>query len=284
MDTKRLQDAIARLQKKYSGTFSLHMQCLEREGEFGIRADEVRPTASACKLFVLCELFRQAEAGEIDLNAPVTWRPEQHMGGAGVLRAMVPGQTLSIHNMAILMMMVSDNIATQVLVERVGSAPINRTLRAWGLEQSDMREGFSPQEKLEGGREAVSTARDLCRLLRLIYRQDVLTPSSCDEIIRILRAQRCNDMLPRYLPVGQDWGQADTWIANKTGYGSCIVEAGIVKDSNAVFALGASFRPDQYVSSPFKSVSDQPSILAVAALCKAAYDAVAASGKPSTSG
>ena len=271
-DRKGLEHELARLEETWSGTFSVDARRLDAPGQFALRSDAVLPTASTCKLFVLCELFRQAEAGLIDLKAPLTWKPEHHRGGDGVLRAMIPGQNLSVHNMAILMIVLSDNIATAALVELVGPANINRSLKAWNLTGSNFYEGLPGGPDARQMKQPVSTAQDLCTLITRIYRQEVLTPPSCEEIIRILRAQRCNDMLPRYIPVGEDWGQAPNWIANKTGYGECRVEVGLVKTADLTLSLSMFFKPHQPPPHRLKSISDYPPVLAMAHACQAVYN------------
>ncbi len=267
-----LEQAITQLERTWNGEFSIMARRLDTPHEFRRRSDSVLPTASVCKLFVLCELFRQAEAGVIDLNAPVTWKPEHHRGGDGVLRAMVPGQALSAHNMAVLMIVLSDNIATAVLVDLLGAANIERSLTTWELGDSHFYAGLPAGPKANDMRQPVSSPRNLESLITRIYRHEILTPKSCDEMIRILRAQRCNDMLPRFIPVGEDWGEAKTWIANKTGYGECRVEVGIVKAATVAFSLAMFFKPHKAPPHNLKSISDYPPVLAMAHACQAIYN------------
>lgn len=263
---------IDRLEAEYNGRFAIEARRLDAKGHFVRDENRVLPTASTCKLFILCELFRQAEAGLVNLDAPITWKPEFHRGGDGVLRAMVPGQQLSIHNMAILMMIISDNIATATLVDLLGAESVTRTMRSWGLASSDLHQGLPGGADRSRMQQPVSTAHDLCTLITRIYRHDVLTPKACDEIIRILRAQRCNDMLPRYIPVGEDWGKAETWIANKTGYGACRVEVGIVKTAEVTFSLAMFFKPQDPPRNRLKCLADYPPVLAMAHACRAVYE------------
>ncbi|MBM80857.1 MAG: hypothetical protein CMJ78_09710 [Planctomycetaceae bacterium] len=270
-ERQSLKQRISELEKRFDGEFSIEVKRLDKPGYFELRKDVVRPTASTCKLFVLCELLRRAENGEIDLNSEITWKPEFHRGGDGVLRAMVPGQKLTIHNMAILMMMISDNIATATLVDLLGGENITRTIRSWGLESSNIHDGLPGGANYSKMKQPVSTASDMLSLITKIYRHEVLTPKSCDEIIRILRAQRCNDMLPRYIPVGEDWGSAKTWIANKTGYGACRVEVGIVKAQDVTFSLAMFFKPNGRVRLRTKCLADYPPVLAMAKACHAVY-------------
>lgn len=266
-----LREKLASLEQRYNGEFSIAARRLDASGEFTLRSEFILPTASTCKLFVLCELFRQAEAGLLDLNAPLGWKPENHRGGDGVLRAMVPGQTLSVHNMAVLMIVLSDNIATTVLTELVGAANVNRSLKAWSLVDSDFHDGLPGGPNAAQMKQPVASARDFRSLLERIYRREILTPKSCDEIIRILRAQRVNDMMARYIPVGEDWGAAEQWIANKTGYGECRVDVGLIKTKSLVLSLAVFFRPNKAPPHRLKSMSDYPPVLAAAEACKAVY-------------
>ncbi|MEY4938835.1 MAG: hypothetical protein RIQ93_570 [Verrucomicrobiota bacterium] len=268
---KELEKELAGLEEKWNGTFSLEVHRLDAPGHFALRSADVRPTASTCKLFILCELFRQAEAGMIDLKTPLTWKPEHHRTGDGILRAMVPGQEVSAHNLAVLMITLSDNIATAVLADFVGAENINRSLKSWNLADSNFYEGLPAGHRAQQMQQPVSSARDLCSLVTRIYRHEILTPKFCEEIIRIMRAQRCNDMLARYLPVGEDWGQASTWIANKTGYGQCRVEVGIVKSAAVTLSLGMFFKPKTLPRHRSKSMSDYPPVLAMAHACDAVY-------------
>ncbi len=267
-----LEQAITQLEAIWNGSFAIAARRLDAPGEFVRRPESVLPTASVCKLFVLCELFRQAEAGLIDLNAPISWKPEHHRGGDGVLRALVPGQALSAHNMAVLMIVLSDNIATAVLVDLVGAANVERSLSIWQLGDSHFYAGLPAGPTANEMSQPVSSPRDLDSLMTRIYRHKILTPKSCDEIIRILRAQRCNDMLSRFIPVGEDWGQANTWIANKTGYGECRVEVGIVKAATVTFSLAMFFKPQKAPPHRLKSISDYPPVLAMAHACQAVYN------------
>ena len=268
---KTLLQRIEELEKRFDGRFSIEARSLDGKIYFDLRNDVVQPTASTCKLFVLCELFRRADEGSIDLTAPITWKPEFHRGGDGVLRAMVPGQELSIHNMAVLMMIISDNIATATLFDLLGPKNVTRTIHKWGLADSNVFQGLFGSKDSQRIKQPVSTANDMCSLITRIYRHEVLTPKSCDEIIRILRAQRCNDMLPRYIPVGEDWGNAKTWIANKTGYGACRVEVGIVKAADAQFSIAMFFKPNKPVRNRLKCLADYPPVLAMAKACHAVY-------------
>ena len=84
--------------------------------------------------------------------------------------------------------------------------------------------------------------------------------------------QHINDMIGRFIPVGEDWGDAARWIASKSGYGSSRVEVAIVHADSATFSLGIFFRPNEAPPAEFKSLADYPPVLAMAHGCRLVYD------------
>jgi len=274
LNTAQLAEHLRRLEQRFNGRFHARVIRLDTGEEFRLREKEVLPTASTFKLCVLVELLRQARTGLVDLNSTITWGPEHLRGGDGVLRAMAAPQELTVHNMAVLMMIVSDNVATARMVDLVGPQHVTETMHDLRLNDTDIHEGLPGGDRIAEMQQPVSTPYDLCELITKIYRREILTPEACDEIIRILRANRCNDMLPRFIPVGEDWGEAAEWIANKTGYGQCRVEVGIVQLEKFAFSLCVFFKPNAPVPNRFKCLADYPPVLAMAHACRAIYDAM----------
>jgi hypothetical protein len=81
-------------------------------------------------------------------------------------------------------------------------------------------------------------------------------------------------MLPRYLPLGQDWGHSEQWIASKTGYGACTLETGIVHCREAHFCLAVFFKLNEHRSPRFKCLAAPPPVLAVAEACRSVYQSM----------
>jgi beta-lactamase class A len=196
MNSEALATELAEVERRYSGRLAVEVRRLDGQGGFALREREVLPAASTAKLFVLCELFRQAGEGRIDLDSPLAARPEHWCPGDGLLRAMRLPQELSIYNLAVLMIALSDNAATAALVEHLGAENVEHSMRSWGLEDTNVAEGLAGWTR-GGGSGPTSSARDLCWLLERVYRQEILSPTGCAEILKIMRAQRINDMLPR---------------------------------------------------------------------------------------
>jgi len=274
MDQQGLLAVIKATERKYDGTFHVAVTDLRGGESFELRAHQPRPTASAFKLCVLCELFRQSREEGLDLNAPIACHRAFLRPGDGVLRVMRPGQTLTAYNLAVLMMIVSDNTATAELVNLVGADRVTRTMQSLGLKDTDIHQGLPGGAWAARMRQPVSSAYDLCRLMTLIYRHELLTPRDCKDILRIMRANRMNDMLPRYIPVGEDWGDAQEWIANKIGYGDCRVDVGVVHARNIIYATGLFFKPRRAPRARFKCLADYPPILAMAEVSLAIFQSI----------
>ncbi len=137
------------------------------------------PTASTIKTTILFELLHLADLHRLDLSTPVRIRPAMTVGGSGVLHNLRDGATvMSLGDLAVAMMQLSDNSATNLLIERIGRERINREMRRLGLAHTALRREMMDSKAARAGRENVSTPRDLLRLLRRVYRGGVLSPAS----------------------------------------------------------------------------------------------------------
>jgi beta-lactamase class A len=125
----------------------------------------VFPTASAIKLAIVYELFKQAEDKTINLDEKITLDRKQAVGGTGVLVEMGT-PTLSIYDYAVLMVTLSDNTATNVLIDRVGMDRIAARMQALGLPGTKLRRHMMDTAAAKRGDENVSTPDELVRLLR----------------------------------------------------------------------------------------------------------------------
>lgn len=152
------------------------------------------------KIAVLVEVFRQGEAGRLDLNGRVPVTNEAVRRGTGVLQYLDPAVALSIRDLAVLMIVLSDNTATELLLQKVGVERVNATLRELGLTQTWVTRPLP---------ECVSTPHEMARLLELIYRDRAAGPAACAAMADILKRQQHNDRIPLLLPALP--------VAHKTG-------------------------------------------------------------------
>ena len=126
------------------------------------------PTASAIKLAIVYELFKQADEKRIDLEEKVTLDRRQAVGGTGVLVEMGT-PTLSIRDYAVLMVTLSDNTATNVLIDRLGMDRIAARMQGLGLNGTKLRRHMMDTAAARRGDENVSTPDQLVRLLEAMH-------------------------------------------------------------------------------------------------------------------
>ncbi|MCA1668512.1 MAG: class A beta-lactamase-related serine hydrolase [Thermomicrobia bacterium] len=211
--------------------------------EIAVNAEQRFPTASTIKVPILFALYRKAAAGEIDLTQRVTLEEMHRTAGSGVLQDLDVGLQPTVHDLATLMITVSDNQATDMLYQLLGGDAIQqvatevgmtetrtpRTIRALlydmvGMDERNPAHTYAMNRELlrTGARNAggwalnvgddndVSTPADMVTLLVRIHRGEDPSRAACDAMIDILKRQKFNTILPLLLP-------AEIEIAHKTG-------------------------------------------------------------------
>ncbi len=158
------------------------------------------PTASSIKLAILYELFKQSQEGRVKLDAPVPWDAPRAVGGSGVPFEL-SNPTLNLRDYATLMVVLSDNTATNVVIETVGMERVNGRMQALGLGDIRLRRRMMDLEAARQGNENVATPAALARLLTIIEKGKGLAPASRDAMIAILKKGKTSPML-RGIPAG----------------------------------------------------------------------------------
>jgi beta-lactamase class A len=175
----------------------------------GINPSAEMPAASTIKIPVMVEVFRQLLAGEFDLNTRVTLRKADKDWGSGDLCNARAGSTVPVSRLLSLMIDVSDNTATNMLIRLVGRQRINETMADYGLSHTKLRDFIRSEGN--GIRWALrSSPSDMAYLLTKMAKEQLIDEWSSRAMIKILRDQKHNSLLPEPLPAG-------TQIAHKTG-------------------------------------------------------------------
>lgn len=174
-----------------------------------INAEEIFPAASTIKIPILAQLFRKAEAGELDLDQRITIGAGIRVGGSGVLAYMDDVDALSIRDLATLMIIASDNTATNLCIELATYEGTNAMLRGLGLQQTTLRRKMQDHTAVLRGDENVATPGELARFLDILDRRAMLSAYVCDETLRVLKKPKKGYLLPG-LP-------EDVVLANKPG-------------------------------------------------------------------
>ncbi len=251
-----LQAELQRLADNLDGILGIGVKSTwDRETIF-VEPDRPFPMASVFKIPVLVELVLQAEEGRLRLDETVEVTEALKSPGSGVLKELTSEPTLSLTDLAMMMIIISDNSATDVLVERVGTAAINRRLASLGLEVTRVvmtcrqllfemagrpSGPFTPEARLEveqmlktrervfTGRayadtdNNVTTPREMIALLESLVTDGRLPLRAREQALHFMRRQQIRDRLPFRLPPG-------TEMAHKTGS-----IAGVRNDAGILF-------------------------------------------------
>jgi beta-lactamase class A len=214
---------IASLERSFSGRLGFHAIRLEGAEEVGLRADEAFPTASVIKVGICCALLDLVARGQADLDETLKLQPPgERVAGGGILKQLEVG-TISLRDCIELTITLSDNVATNALLERRDAARVNAYLGSLGLKQTRV---LGPVDfaritpDLSGGI-GVSTPREQTRLLTALARDEILAPALCEYLLAVLERQHYQDQIPRWLgwnPYAQYHGQDQALtVGNKTG-------------------------------------------------------------------
>jgi beta-lactamase class A len=196
---------------------------LDRRDELLLRVDTPFHAASTMKVPVLIELYRQIDAGRLTLDdqlpvvnrftsvvdgSPYALDPADDSDNGAIYEKL--GGTLPIRELAEAMITVSSNLATNLLIEKLGVANIQQTVARLDADGMKVVRGVEDQKAFEQGLINTTTARALLTLFEAIGRGTAASEASCGELIAILRRQQFNDRIPAGLPPG-------TPVAHKTG-------------------------------------------------------------------
>src|SRR5260370_27572849 len=130
----RLQSNIERITKSVNADWGIYIKCLETGEEAAINADRQMDTMSVIKIPLMVEAFRQIDAGKFRLGDRIELKHADKRPGTGIIRSLDPGVSLTIKDLLTLMIIVSDNTATDLLFAKVGGAePVNRLMQSYGL-------------------------------------------------------------------------------------------------------------------------------------------------------
>jgi beta-lactamase class A len=270
----------------FPGTVSLYAKNLDTGATFGLREGEPVRTASTIKLAILCSIFDQVARSQAKWTDPLTVTAAEKVSGSGIIGTeLSTGVQLPLADVAHLMIVLSDNTATNMILERFGADSVNAWLDRIGIKTTrSMRkirgdgsqlknaEGWSAAGKLEENRKygiGVSSARDMVTILDRLERGEIVSPEASREILAILK--RCQDN------TGIRRRAGDAQVANKTGALDALrADVGVVytkagRIAMAIYVDGIP-KPDW--------TPDNPGLLMIADLSKILLDGLATPGKP----
>ncbi len=228
---QKLQADIQQVDQQFDGILAVAVKDLTSGEEYFLRADEVMPQASSIKIAVLANLYLQAQQGQLKLTDPYVVRKQDLVPGSDIMLGLTPGVTrLTLRDLATIMVAVSDNSATNLLIDRIGFNHVNAMLDNLGLHNTRLRRKMMDLKAAEEGRENVSTPREMMTLLETIYRGKLLNKELTQDFITVLSTHKESSML-QALP-------EDVAAANKPGELEAVRnDSGIVLVKNRPFIL-----------------------------------------------
>jgi beta-lactamase class A len=221
---QKLATAIADVDQNLDGVLGVAIEDLTTGQTFFLRPDEVFPQASSIKIAVLAELYRQSQTqGGAKLTDLYTVQASDLVPDSDIMLGLTPGVTrVTNRDLATMMVAVSDNAATNVLIDRVEMESVNKLMDSLGLSHTRLRRKMMDLKAASEGRENVSTPREMMTLLDSIYRGKVLNKEMTADFFKVLSTHK-DSFIPRDLP-------PDLRIANKPGE-----LEGVRNDSGVVF-------------------------------------------------
>ena len=232
-----LDREIAAIAARFSGELGFAAKNLVTGETIARNADDTFPTASVIKLAVLVEVFRQAAEDGHDLEQRLTVREADLVRGSGILKELAPGLQPTVRDLATLMVVLSDNTATNMLIDLVGGVEaVNQTMQdRFGLRTIVLHNRCDFTRIGDDIRRfAESTPREMMRLVELLVTGEVVDAVSSRAMIDIMRRQQYLDQGPRYITCNPFAKELRTEqairLGCKTGFSSGTrVDAGFVE-------------------------------------------------------
>src|SRR4051812_39134872 len=207
---QKLEATIADIDRNLDGVMGVAIEDLTSGQKFTLRSDDVFPQASSIKTAVLAELYRQAQSGKLKLTDIYTVQSSDLVADSSIMGGLTPGITkITLRDLATMMIAVSDNSATNVLIDRGGMENVNATLRALGLHTTTLRRKMMDLKAAGEGRENIASAHEMTYLLGQICAGKALNKEMTEDFWQVLSTHK-DSALRRLLP-------DDLKIADKPG-------------------------------------------------------------------
>jgi beta-lactamase class A len=210
---QRMQASIERTTRSVNATWGILVKSLETGEEIAIDADRQMETMSTIKIPLMVEAFEQIKAGKFALTDKYTFVQADSQPGTGTIQRLDPGAVMTVKDLITMMIIVSDNTATEVLYRMVGGPEaVNRRMDALGLQHTramnvpsrwfpSLRSAPTTEQFYREGKYpfGLTTPREMGRLLEMMERGTLVDRSSSDLMLRIMRGQLYRTRIPRYL-------------------------------------------------------------------------------------
>lgn len=206
-----VREAVQPVVSPYGGTVSVAYVSLSDESDACyLEADRKVRSASLIKLVILAEYLREVEAGTLSGSEAYTLRASDIVGGTGSLQGRGAGFGTTLDALAGLMISESDNVAANVLIDRMGMSAINAEAASLGLSSTSLGRKMMDSAAIAAGQDNYTSARDVARVLALIGEGRLVSQEASAKALAWLERQTDRSGIPAGLPAG-------TACGNKTG-------------------------------------------------------------------
>lgn len=261
-----MDENIMKIIADLDGTMGVYIEDFRGTKGFTYNEGLVFPSASIIKLPILIELFLRNFAGELSLDQKINLTEDDLVGGAGILQYLSNRQ-FTLRDLAILMIIQSDNTATNLLVDFLGVDQINQTIQNLGLQDTYLS-GKLMVIPHPYPRVSSTTPQDMAYLLRLLGEGKIHSWLLCQRVLEIMKKQMLNDIIPKYISLG--WTEETVGkpsplaIAHKTG-----AISGVIHDVGIIYNPGRDFI---FVGMSKDLTDEKRGMEAIAQIAKIAYD------------
>jgi beta-lactamase class A len=213
-----LEARLAPLAKAHKGKVAIAVKHLGTGESYYLNADEPMPTASLIKLPVMIETYQQVAEGKVKLSDPVTLKKDDKVPGSGILTDhFSDGVTFPLRDAVRLMIVFSDNTATNLVLDQIGIGSTAKRMEEWGFPNTKIHAkvfkgsttSVFPERTKKYGLGS-TTAREMVGLLEKLHAGQLVSPEACKEMLEHLKKCDDKEKFPRFLPAG-------TVVAHKTG-------------------------------------------------------------------
>lgn len=217
----RLQEDLNRRVASFQGVAGLSVKDLTTGTQISINGDVEFPTASTIKTQILAQMFRLAEAGKLDLSRKVKLTKDVLVPGSGVITYFDDLEELTVRDIGVLMIIVSDNTATNLCIDWATYEGTNQMMRELGIERTTLRRKMQDHDSVIRGEENLATPAEFVQFYEALHSQKGLSPYVCQETLKVLKKKKRS-----HLGVGLP---PNTVLAGKTGSMDKVrTDAGIV--------------------------------------------------------
>ena len=205
-----LAGALRQAVRRAAGVFAFYVHDLATGRGAAIRADESFPAASVIKLPILLRALEMVGEGTARPNQMLRLTPWHRTGGSGIFQHFRDGLRVTLEDACTAMIVLSDNTATNMVLDVTGIEPVNALLDRLGCPRTRLHRYFGKPEMPGPPGPSQAVPHEVGRVLELLARRALLTPALCETAVRMLRRQHHRALIPRLLPEG-------TPAAHKTG-------------------------------------------------------------------